>query len=359
MTVTKGVTLAHRLIRPMVGISNRVFPYSNISCVQLNHYQKRYHQMLIQKHQPSGELHEKNREKAIACEDVTKTGVFVNIGLVILKGSAGLLTNSMALMADAIHSLTDLFSDLMTYFTIRYSQRKPTKHFPLGFGKIDTFGTIPIAGLLMLGSYHIVKTSVSKLFILGAPAAMITMPYVAMGCVLLSLLVKEWLYRITIKAGNEYQSNVTIANAWHHRSDAISSLIALIGVGGYCIGFPVLDPICGMCVGFYLFKIGIDFFKIGFEQLLDRNSEMHYDDVNNILCKCDGVKGVHHLMVTPSGQYIHVTAEIMVNPVLKMKDVQLIVNNIKDKLHDDHSLNIQYLAIIPIPYHVHDREDCH
>jgi len=169
------------------------------------------------------------------------------------------MTNSMALIADATHTFTDLCSDFITYFTITFSQREPTKTFPLGFGKIDTLGTLSVAGLLAFCSYHVVTTSVSKLY-LGVSAAAITMPFVAMGCVMVSLFVKEWLYRITIKAGNEYQSNVTIANAWHHRSDAWSSLIALLGVGGSFIGYPLLDPLCGTVVGVYLLKIGADFF---------------------------------------------------------------------------------------------------
>ena len=312
-----------------------------------NLYQKRHHVP-----QPLLKNVDRNRGLAQQCENVTKLGVYSNIGLVFVKGSAGFMTNSMALIADATHSLTDLISDFMTYFTIRYSQRAPTTKFPLGFGKIDSLGTVTVAGLLTLCSYHVVSASVSKLYI-SASASVITMPHVAMGCVLLSIVVKEWLYRITIKAGDEYHSNVTIANAWHHRSDAYTSAIALVGVGGYWMGYPMLDPICGTIVGVYLLKIGADFFKVGFEQLLDRNSDVHLNDVKGIIAKCDGVEEVHDLMVIQSGQYIHIKAEIVVNQALNMNEAHEIVNNVKTKLYEDEILNIQQLCIVPIPYDEH------
>ena len=301
---------------------------------------------------------EKNRQLAKQCEDVTKMGVYANIGLVLLKGSAGFMTNSMALIADATHSFTDLLSDFMTFATIKYSQRKPTKRFPLGFGKIDTLGTLPVAGLLTIGSYHIIKQSLNKLY-LGSAATVITMPHIAMGCVILSLIVKEYLYRITIKAGEEYHSSVTIANAWHHRTDAYSSLIALVGVGGYFIGYPILDPICGMIVGFYLLKIGAGFFKLGFEELLDRNSEYHWNIVKKCIDDSDGIKGIHDLVVTQSGQYVHINCELMVDQQLNMNQIQDILDNVKVRLHNNEGLNIQHLGLVPIPFHDHDHDHQH
>eukprot|EP01084_Bolivina_argentea_P121527 215370_1 len=166
----------HRCLNRLVPTCTPVFPYTS-------HFQKRHHIHLPVRDK---NVAERNRELAKRCEDVTKTGVYANIGLVILKSGAGYMTNSMALIADATHSLTDLMSDFMTYFTIKYSQREPTKRFPLGFGKVDTLGTLPVATLLTFGSYHIVTTSINKLYLLysGAAAGIIIMPYVAMSCVI-------------------------------------------------------------------------------------------------------------------------------------------------------------------------------
>lgn len=215
--------------------------------IQLNYHHKRYH-LTHERHHPQATSHSTHHKLAQECERVTKLGVYANIGLTALKGSAGLMTNSMALIADATHSLTDLISDFMTFATIKYSQTKPNSKFPLGFGKIDTLGTFPVAGLLCFGSYQIVTVSASKLYAayLGAPMGVILMPHVAIGCIVVCLGIKEWLYRITIKAGEEYHSSVTVANAWHHRSDAYSSVIALLGVGGYYVGYPIADPVCGL-----------------------------------------------------------------------------------------------------------------
>ena len=342
-------------------IYSHIYPSLSYPLSNYHYHNKRHHIHHPQPIQPitqNSEISNRNSELAKKCEQVTKTGVYANIGLTVIKGSAGIMTNSMALIADATHSLTDLISDFMTFATIKYSQRKPNKRFPLGFGKIDTLGTLPVAGLLCIGSYHIVKTSLSKLY-LGSAATVITMPHIAMGCVILSLIVKEWLYRITLKAGEDYNSSVTIANAWHHRSDAYSSLIALIGVGGYFVGYPILDPICGMAVGIYLFKIGMHFFKLGFEQLLDRNSQIHWDIVNGIVKGCHGVYGIHDLVVTQSGQYVHINCEVMVDEKLNMMEVKEILDNVKVKLHHTETLNIQHLGVVPIPYHEHEHAHEH
>ena len=340
--------------------------YSLLHPVSSVHYHHKRHHLTYDRHPhpnplspPSAthdpEMTSKTQELANRCEHVTKLGVYANIGLVALKGSAGLMTNSMALIADATHSLTDLVSDFMTFATIKYSQMAPTSKFPLGFGKIDTLGTITVAGLLCIGSYHIVTVSVSQLYAayLGAPTSVLVMPQMAMLCAVFSLALKEWLYRITTKAGKEYNSSVTVANAWHHRSDAYSSGIALLGVGGYYVGYPIADPMCGLAVGVYLLKIGINIFKLGFQQLLDRNSEMHWDMVRGIVERCEGVEGVHDLVVTQSGQYVHIMCEVMVDQQLTMKKVSEIVENVKLKLRDTDTLNIQHLGIVPIPSHHH------
>ena len=160
-------------------------------------------------------------------------------------------------------------------------------------------------------------------------------------------------FRITIKAGEEYNSSVIIANAWHHRSDAYSSLIALLGVGGYYVGYPMADPLCGLAVGVYLFKIGLDIFKLGFEQLLDRNSQVHWNIVHDVVKECYGVDGIHDLVVVQSGQYVHIMCEVMVEETLSMKEVDVILDNAKSQLFRTETLNIRHLGIVPIASHQH------
>ena len=147
----------------------------------------------------------------------------------------------------------------------------------------------------------------------------------------------------------------------HHRSDAYSSLIALVGVGGYFVGYPIADPICGLTVGVYLFKIGINIFKLGFEQLLDRNSEVHWTIVKDVVTHCDGVEGIHDLVVTQSGQYVHIMCEVMVDEALHMAEVNHIMEHVKSQLHHTETLNIQHLGLVPIPFHAHthDHDDDH
>lgn len=296
--------------------------------------QKRYHSPL------SEALGEEN-------ERVTRIGVYSNIGLTLIKGFGGYLTNSMSLIADAIHSLSDLLSDFITFFTIRYSRSKPTINFPYGFGKIDTLGSLSVSGILIIASYHITKLSFIKLYTGTYITSSIIMPQFALICILSSLIIKEWLYRITIKAGNESNSNVTKVNAWHHRSDALTSFVALIGVGGSFIGYPIADPLCGFLVGVYLFRMSSQFIKSGIYELLDHSTNEKYNEIKNIIQNINGVINVDELILKKSGVYFHVVTRIKVNDQLNMKEVQLIVDKVKLTLQEKHELHIQHLIVVP------------
>lgn len=335
-------------------------PVPSIFCATRHH---------VTHHDVIDEPTHKNGHLARRCEQVTRYGVYSNIGLVIIKGSAGIMTNSMGLIADAYHSLTDLISDFITFFTIKFSKQLPTRSFPFGFGKIDTLGTLSVASLLSFGSLYITKESFDKLYNIVynindnynisssmdmnvLNGSILSMPHFALGCVVLSIFIKEWLYRITIKAGNEYSSNVTIANAWHHRSDAYTSLIALIGVGGTVVGYPILDPLCGIIIGLYLIKIGINFGQISILQLLDHscneNKLEYYDQIKNIILNINGVNGIDNLIIKQSGQFIHIYSNIFIDSKETMYQVDKIIDNVKHELHHESKLDIQYLALIPM-----------
>ena len=293
-------------------------------------------------HEHSSEELGQNNEK------VTRYGVYSNVVLTGLKFGAGYATNSVVLIADAIHSLTDLLSDFITYFTIKYSRLNPTKNFPYGFGKIDTLGSLSVTGMLAIASYHIITHSINEMYNYEDLESMLKFPMIGISAAIISILVKEWLYRITIKAGNESHSNVTIVNAWHHRSDAMTSVVSLIGIGGVILGFPISDPLCGGFVGLYLLKIALHFMKVNVYELLDHSIGDQDDAIKQIILNVNGVNGVNQLITKKSGIYRHVCANILIEPDMKMIDAQNIVNNVKTKLKSNTGLHIQHLIIVPI-----------
>lgn len=206
---------------------------------------------------------------------VTWIGFASNVGLTVSKGTAGWFMNSASLLADAAHSLSDLFSDFVTLYTFKMSRKVPDKLYPYGYGKYETMGSLSVSAILIAGglgigahSFELLLTTLqqqqqpSQQEILDPNAA-----WFALG----SVLVKEWLYRITLKVGQSERSDVLIANAWHHRSDAYSSFVALVAIGGTYMGVPIFDPLGGMLVSGMILKSGADIMVNATQELMDKS----------------------------------------------------------------------------------------
>ncbi|TYZ61763.1 hypothetical protein PybrP1_012795 [[Pythium] brassicae (nom. inval.)] len=241
-------------------------------------------------HEPSDE---KDAEDARAADRVTWTGIYVNVALSGVKGAAGVACHSAALLADAAHSLSDLVSDGITLAALRYCARPPDARQPYGYGKYETVGALAVSLLLVGGSLGIIGHSLDTLLaLLQSPAAALepealasiqaltvapdspsllspdsndrsdssarALHPAALGIAAVSVAAKEALYRATLRVGRRVNSSVLVANAWHHRSDAATSVVALGGIGLSLAGLPVCDPLAGMLVGGILLKMGAE-----------------------------------------------------------------------------------------------------
>ncbi|GAA5907306.1 cation diffusion facilitator family transporter [Sporobolomyces salmoneus] len=230
---------------------------------------------------------------------ITLIGLFSNVGLTALKGVAGYLLASSALLADAAHSGSDLIADVVTLASYRVGRWKPTEKYPYGYGKFESLGSLVVSFLLFataagigLHSYHHLLLSLSTLPQMPADllASLDFLPHGhshgpeidpetvsaavvdarAMWFAAGSIAVKEWLYRATLKVAKQTHSNVLLANAYHHRSDSLGSLVALLAIGAARIGFPMLDPIGGLVVGGMIAKQGWDVGKEAIGELVDK-----------------------------------------------------------------------------------------
>ncbi|KAL1922572.1 uncharacterized protein VTP21DRAFT_10111 [Calcarisporiella thermophila] len=238
---------------------------------------------------------------------ITIIGMAANVGLSVTKGIAGWLMNSASLLADAAHSMTDMLSDIVTLYTYKIAQKPPDSTHPFGYGKYETIGTLAVSGFLILGAIAIGKHSLELLMAVVGPeatsaseataevpisdvaeaaAAMhhsasphlhshshshaLLNPHAAWFA-LSSVIIKEWLYRATLKIGLDEKSDVLIANAWHHRSDAFSSLVALGAITGSYLGIPILDPVGGLVVSGMIAKSGADIMLSSLRELVDAN----------------------------------------------------------------------------------------
>jgi cation diffusion facilitator family transporter len=192
-------------------------------------------------------------------------------------------------MAEALHSLGDLLSDLVTLYAYKFARAKADSKYPYGYGKIEPLGGLIVSGLLAGGGLGMAIHSLDQLHfmifsgvdqahqVLSADnpffshdySSMIALSPYAAGILVASIGIKEWLYRITLKVGKRTQSSVLIANAYHHRSDVITSIVALAGVGGTAVGLPLLDPIGGMVVSGMVIKMGIESGIPSLKELMD------------------------------------------------------------------------------------------
>jgi cation diffusion facilitator family transporter len=208
---------------------------------------------------------------------ITLIGLGSNIGFAIVKGAAGVFYQSASLIADALHQASDIVADGVTLVAFRMGRKEPDNSHPFGFGRYEQLGSLAVSLLLLGAAGGTALYSVDLLHILlqqkaihahGAhaitPAAATTIGQGAFWIMVSSIVVKEWLFRKTLKLGQELKSPVLEANAWHHRSDSASSLVALIGIGGSMMGIPAFDPVGGLLVAGMIAKYAS---QIGLESL--------------------------------------------------------------------------------------------
>lgn len=249
---------------------------------------------------------------------VTVWGAVANLALSVVKLLAGLFGHSAAMVADAVHSLSDLVSDAVVLVMVRISAKGEDKGHDYGHGKFETLATLTVSLLLMAVAVKMMVDSVIsiKSVIDGQTLAKPSM--VALWAAVLSIVVKELLYRWTVAEGRKLESRAMIANAWHHRSDALSSVGSMLGVGGAILlggVWTVLDPIVGCVISLVIFAVSLKMAGPAIAELMEASLP---DDVENeivgIIASQDKVDSVHGLKTRRSGHYILIEAHVVVNP---------------------------------------------
>jgi len=266
----------------------------------------------------------------------TWVGIIVNIVLTILKAVGGLLSGSRALVADAAHSASDVVSSVVILFAVKIADKPPDEEHPYGHGKAENIASIIVALLLIVVGIEISISSI-KVFFGGTPVAPTT---VALYILVVSIVIKEILFHYKYYVGKKYESAALIADAWHHRSDSLSSLAALGGVGLAIIGdrfqidFLVYgDAVAGIAVSAIVIKVGYQLAKssanVVLEQVLPKHEVKKY--IKSVL-KIEGVKRVDELLARTHGSYIIVDLKISVDPSITVKEGHDIARETKDKL---------------------------
>jgi cation diffusion facilitator family transporter len=236
-------------------------------------------------------MQEQLDQRRKAAERVTIIGAVLDTVLGVLKILIGVIANSSALIADGIHSLSDLLTDFMVVAVLRLSHQAPDDNHPYGHARFETVGTVALGVVLVAVGGAMAYDSVSLLFATEHPP-LPTWP--ALVAAALSILGKEWIFRYTLKVGKQLKSDLIIANAWHSRTDALSSIVVLLAVAGAMAGVWWLDAFAAVLVALLVGKIGWDLVAKSVTELVDTAlPEERVNELREQVLSVDGVINVH------------------------------------------------------------------
>lgn len=274
------------------------------------------------------------REKAIF--QVTLIGSIVNAALIVLKLTAGILGRSSALIADGIHSLTDFITDVIVIIFVKLSGKPCDKVHSYGHGKFETLATLIIGVFLTVAGIGLMVSAVREI-ISSLNGALLPEPtWLAFAVATASILVKEILYRHTVRVGKQVKSDATIANAWHHRSDAISSLGTMAGIGGAILlgdKWRILDPLAAVLVSIFIIKSGYDIMSPAVNELLEGAlPEKQSAEISELINSVNGVKGFHNLRTRKIGNAIAVDVHVKMDGKLMLKEAHDIATLVEEKI---------------------------
>jgi cation diffusion facilitator family transporter len=249
-------------------------------------------------------------ERAAAAARSTWVSVGVNIVLSTLQILVGTLSKSQGLVADGIHSLSDLVSDFVVLFANRHSQADPDEEHPYGHLRFETGASLAL-GLILLGvGFSMVGSAGHKL---QDPDSIAKVEITALYVAVAALAAKETLFRYMLRVAKRVKSSMLVANAWHARSDAASSLVVAAGIVGNLLGHPIFDPIAALIVGFLIARMGWTFGWGALNDLMDKSiDEEEVAAIRRTLAETPGVAGVHDVRTRKMGDMIAVDAHIEV-----------------------------------------------
>ena len=280
------------------------------------------------------------RENTRSIIVATWVGIIVNTLLAILKGIGGVLSGSKALLADALHSASDIVGSIVILFAVKVAVKPPDEEHPYGHGKAENVGSIIIALLLIVVGIEI-SISSAKVFFGELPTAP---GKLALIIIIISILVKEALFYYKLYLGKKYNSTALVSEAWHHRSDSLSSLAALIGVGaamlGEFLGWSFLvysDAVAGIVVSIIVIKIGYQLAKESFvimmEKVLNDEETQEYQKTVHAI---DGVLRIDQMHARTHGSYVIIDIKVSVDPDISVKQGHDIAKEVKQKLIENH-----------------------
>lgn len=283
---------------------------------------------------------------------VAAVSIAVNILLSLLKLAAGMIESSGAMISDAVHSSSDVFSTVIVLIGVKISRKEADKEHPYGHERMECVAAIILAVVLFLTGVGIGMNGLQK--ILGNSSDELAVPGVlALGAAVFSIVTKEWMFRYTKYYAQKINSGALLADAWHHRSDALSSVGAFIGILGARMGFPVMDPAASVIICLFIGKASYDIFKDALDKMVDKScDDKVIEQLREAVLGQPGVIRIDKLNTREFGNRVYVDVEIAADGKKTLYETHAIAECVHNKIEK------QFPDVKHIMVHVNpDEED--
>jgi cation diffusion facilitator family transporter len=265
---------------------------------------------------------------------VTLVSIVGNVLLSIIKIIAGIIGNSSAMIADGIHSVSDIFTSVIAFLGVKFSAKEEDDDHQYGHEKIELVVS-KILALILFGTGAMVAYNAIQVIIKGA---YVKPGYIAIYAAILSIGFKEWMYHYTMKGAKAIGSNSLKVDAWNHRTDSLSSVAALIGITGAIFGYGILEPIASVIIAAFIGKVAVDIYIDSVKGLIDTSaSEEMIDKIKSVVYNVDGVLAIDLLKTRLHGNKIYVDIEIAADGKQTLNES----HEIARKVHDSVENNIE------------------
>ncbi len=256
-------------------------------------------------------------------------GILGNLLLGLMKLFAGILGNSLAVIADSLHSLSDMLTSVVVWIGLKVGKKPPDKYHPYGHGDAEPIAGLIVAIVLGIIGFEFIRNSVFEIL----TGKVYTPGTIAIIVVVISIVVKYWMTFFVLKIGRETRSPALISDAYHHKSDFYTSVAVLIGVAGARVGFSVLDPLAGILVSLWIIKIGFD---LGIRNIRSLMGEVPSDEIlseiKSITSEIKEVKNVHDIKIHYLGPNAFVTIHVNIDKGMKLSEAHKIATMVEEKL---------------------------
>ena len=290
-----------------------------------------------------------NQQFETTAVKVSLVSIIGNTILSVFKIIAGIIANSGAMISDAIHSASDVFSSIIVIIGVKLANKKSDKQHPYGHERLECVAAIVLAVILLVCGLFIGHSAIEKLSSKSAQA--IAIPGIlALVAAVVSILSKEAMYWYTRFYARKYDSGALMADAWHHRSDALSSIGALIGILGARLGYPLMDSVASLVICVFIVKASYDIFKDAINKMVDSAcSEEMENEISACASKQDGVLGIDSIKTRVFGNKIYVDIHILADPNISLTQSHLIASTVHDAIEFEFE-KVKHIAVYVKPF---------